>query len=180
MKPLSIPQIQKLAALARRAFDLVKARAGAIGPDVTFDDWRHDQCQAACGKPSMKQMNNTSDFEACMLHFAILAEEHETAAYYAVATERRCRHTIRDQLAKLGALEGATYTWDYAVRICVHMQLPLSLDECPAELLVKVVMALDSQIRRIRASRGDLTPRAGNEGLGTRRARREHGKVVAA
>lgn len=178
--PLTTPQIQKLAALSRRAFDQDRARAGLVGPDVSFNDWRHEQCRDACGKPSMKEMNPTGDFEACMLHFAIMAEEHETAAYYSVACERRCRHVIRDQLAKLGSLEGSTYGWDYAVRICVHMRLPLTLEECPHEMLKQVIIALDAQIRRIQAARGNLTPRAGNEGLGSRRAAREAHKGVAA
>lgn len=170
---LTHKQLFRMMQLAHRGFDLE-------APGIPFDDWRHAAQKEACGKASTKDMNTGADFDACMLHFAERAQDERSIRYFAEAVERRLRHRIGLLLQQLGTLEGATYTWVYARAIGTHMRLPDTIEQATTVQLRAVIAALDSQRRRILAARGQHAPQRGNEGLGTRRARREHGKGVAA
>lgn len=166
---LSHLQRRKLMEMAHAAYSADRAAAGK-----TFDDYRHEQLKAAGVPASTKDMNRTGHFDKAMLHLAIIAGHDQAALRYAVAMEKRYRYVIGDLLAQLGQLEGTTYTFAYARGICGHMKLPLTLEECPFEMLGKIIQALDTQRRRILAARGDLMPQRGNAGLGSRR--RDHGQ----
>lgn len=156
---ISHKQRRQLMELANAAFTVDCGKRGVPADFKGFDAWRHEQLKAACGRASTKEMNPTLHFDKAMLHLAILAEDDRLATRFAVAVERRFRWVVLDLLRKIGELDEATYTWEYVLAIAKHMNLPPSIDDCTHEMLQKVIAALDTQRRRILASRGDLSPR---------------------
>lgn len=65
LAPLSSRQRQKLAAMARYAYE-------EVAPDATFDDWRHDECQRIVGKPGLTACCN-ADYNPLKSHFLQIA-----------------------------------------------------------------------------------------------------------
>lgn len=142
-----------------------------------MDAWYRDEMASACqeaGLPvarSIKDLDHIAGYDAVMLRFAMIAQDDRAMAYFATAVERRCRKIISDLLEALTDLEQKPHTWAYARGICKHMNLPLRLEECPADMLYKVIRALDTHRRRILASRREYMPR--NPGFGNTRRKRE-------
>lgn len=143
--------------------------------DGLFEEWKREQLREAIGMESTKGANQTHDFDHLMLHLAIIADDTDAIAYFSAAAERRIKHLISEHLKYLSRLEHRVLAWSYVVGLAKHMNLPLTLDECPADLLFKAFQALDKHIRRIRAARGDLKVRIDNAtpGMGDVRAARE-------
>lgn len=141
--------------------------------------WYREQISIACadaglgeGIRSIKDVDPVAGYDAVMLHFAILAEDHRAAGYFAVAAERRYRKIIGDLIKTIAKLENRHLDWSYARGIYDHMELPLTIDECPVDMLQKVLQALDTQRRRILAARGQLDTR--KPGLGSKRYNTEY------
>jgi hypothetical protein len=98
---------------------------------------------------STNQLRWTSqDFDTLLRHFAALAQDRDTIAHVATNEERQAKWLIGQRLDELGFLDGKAYDWSYAVAIFDHMQLPITIDECPHEYLDKVFQALDTHVRR--------------------------------
>lgn len=144
--------------------------------DGLFEEWKREQLREAIGIDSTKGANHTDDFDRLMLHLAIIADDTEAISYFSAATERRIRFLIGDHLKYLSRLEHRILGWDYVRGIAKHMQLPLSLEECPGDMLFKAFQALDKHVRRIRAARDELVVRSDNAtpGMGDVRREKEH------
>jgi hypothetical protein len=65
LAPLSPKQRQKLAAMARFAYE-------EVGPDATFDDWRRAECLQVAGKPGLTKCVN-GDYNPLKAHFLALS-----------------------------------------------------------------------------------------------------------
>jgi hypothetical protein len=65
LAPLSPEQRQKLAAMARFAYE-------EVGPDQTFDDWRHDQVRQEVGKGGLTECCN-ADYNPLKARFLAIS-----------------------------------------------------------------------------------------------------------
>lgn len=171
-------QRSKFFPLMHAAWSLHLDQTGQPDNHEQREAWYREEVAAACasaglgeGIRSIKDVDPVAGYDAVMLHFAILAEDHRAAAYFAVAVERRYRKIIKDLLKEIGELEYRHIDWAYARTICTHMNLPLAIEDCPAQMLQKILQALDTHRRRILAARGQLETR--KPGLGARRYNRE-------
>lgn len=117
------------------------------------DAWRHAEQLAAVGKESVGKMSPIDDFDAMMLHWAVIADDEDEIKYWTTAKERRMKRRVRIAMQQLADLEQTVVTWDYVRAIEYHMNIPTDFDDCPAELLWKVFQALDTHVRRLRARR---------------------------
>lgn len=123
----------------------------ATGDAIHFDEWRRLETETlfGAGIRSIKQLNQGEDFDRLMLHFAILAGDDRMMAKFSRSGEQRARWLLDRCLQQIGELEGKPVSWSYVLAICERMHLPAALEDCPAELLMKVYMALDSHRRRM-------------------------------
>lgn len=175
----SVPQQARYRPLVRNAWMVEALRSGTNDRDlVAYRSWYQGNVTAALGVPTTKGANQTEDFDVCMLQFAMIAGDEYWINRASAGAERRMRFVIRQKLRDLGALEARDLDWSYARAVYQHMNLPESMSDCPARLLWKVCQAIDTHIRRIRASRGDLIPN--KHGLGDGRRRRDQKESHAA
>ncbi|HMP73862.1 MAG TPA: hypothetical protein PKE55_11430 [Kiritimatiellia bacterium] len=143
------------------------------------DAWYRDEMAQVCeqsglGKDirSIRDLDHVAGYDAVMLHWAIIAGNDVAMGYFSTAVERRYRKLIKDALRSIGDLENTRLPWSYVKGVCAQMQIPDTLEDCPASLLAPVFMALDTHRRRILASRGQLETR--KPGLGSKRWDREY------
>lgn len=137
--------------LRQRAF-AVHCQENGLNPavDGLFETWMRDQLMEATGYPSSKFCNTIEDYDCTMLHLATIAHDEVAISYFSAAAERRLRHLINKSLASLSSLQSLKCDWNYARAIHVHMNLPLTMEECPALLLRKVLQALNTHVNRLR------------------------------
>lgn len=93
-------------------------------------------------------------FDHVMSHFAVLANDARWIDRLAGAAERRMRWQITRFLADLSWLEGTEYGWEYVRAIYDQAALYPSIDDAPAEQLLKALQMLDTHIRRKCRERG--------------------------
>jgi hypothetical protein len=149
----SRPQQGKYRQLVDDAY--ANERARLVNQVPPKDDWRRQINLNATGKYSTKEMNSTGDFDAVMLELAILAEDDYWIGRLSSAAERRIRWIISKQfLPDLQYLKQQSIHWSYIKGICEHMHVPTELDDCPAQLLIKVLQAVDSHVRRLARKAG--------------------------
>jgi len=118
------------------------------------DAWRRKLNVDATGKYSTRQMSN-SDFDAVMLELAIMADDTYWIGRLATAAERRIRWVVDKQfIPDLEFLEQRRLDWKYVKSISGRMGLPEKIEDCPAQLLVKVLQAIDTHIRRLAKRNG--------------------------
>ena len=143
-----------------------EAYAGRMGLDPrdheTSEFWRHAILAEECaGQSSIKTLSQ-SDYDAVMLRLAVESGEQSQIAYWAPADERRMRHLIREKLRELGEADPPNrYGERYALAIVRQAKLaspPRTLDDLPAELLRKVLIALDRRLRKLRNSALEPAP----------------------
>lgn len=171
---LTPPQMGKFFPLVAAAWRAAAPAHGEHVDDVAaMNRWRQDETEIALGAGirSTSQVDRVDGFDQLMLHFAMIANDTKRIDYYSAGAERRMKHLIRAELAKIGELEHAVYGWSYVKGICAHMQLPEHEDGVPAEALRRILQALSTHRRRILASREEIESRTG---LGARRAKHEH------
>lgn len=113
------------------------------------DAWYRRQLHEAGNWDSTTECDKVKDFDAVMLHFAILANDEHWINKIAFADNQRLIYIIEQRLQMIGHLEGTTLTWSYAQSIYRHMQLPAQIQDCPPQLLWKVLQALDTHYRRL-------------------------------
>lgn len=162
-----------------------KAYAAGVGENATdhaaADAWRKEQILEATGCFSLKEVDRGAGFTRLMLHLAQVVGDDGLISHFATNGERQMRHLIGEKLVQLGALEGGRkLDWTYVKGIAARMDLPLSLEDCPAELLHPILVALDTQIRRIRVARGEASTSGPNKArrFGQSRGRREAAEAV--
>lgn len=130
-------------------------RAGR-SPNATGarEAWYRQQVHDVCGVESTKDCNGKEDFDLLLIRFATIAGDELLIAHATASAERRMRWIINQMLVVLGRLEGRYVSWNYAKAIYAqmssHHMLPDDINDCPADLLRKVVQALDTHARRLR------------------------------
>ncbi len=118
-------------------------------------DWRHRVNMEATGCASIKEMNHTDDFDSVMLELAIVAGDVYWINRLSSAAERRIRWVIETQfIPDLEFLKKEAIGWAYIEGICRQSRTPVDLDDCPAELLVRVLQMVDTHIRRLAKKEG--------------------------
>jgi len=137
------------------------------------DAWYRDEMAKVCREnnlgeniDSIKKLDRLAGYDHVMLNFAMIACDDRAISYFSQAVERRYRHVVKEFLSELSGLEQRDCGWDYARQIASHMNLPLRLEECPHEMLQKVIQAVDTHRRRILAARGQLDTK--KPGLGSK------------
>lgn len=153
--PFSRAQQGKYRQLVDDAYANERVRRVADPDFPGKDDWRRKINVDATGKYSTKEMNATGDFDAVMLELAILAEDDYWIGRLSSAAERRIKWIISRQfIPDLEYLEKHPIDWKYCKGICYQMGIPDQIDDCPAQLLIKVLQAMDTHIRRLAGKAG--------------------------
>ena len=151
---LSAQQIKKLATTAREAFE-VQTNNGVTSD--TFDDWRRDEMEVACGHRSFKTMSN-NHFRSVLARFLALAGRTDEAAELWKTTGRVagseqmgdthenrevCRAIIRDIIA---ASRGAIGD-GYVAKICADKFSGATIHTATAAELQQLVFTLRKKVK---------------------------------
>jgi hypothetical protein len=140
--------------------------AGRKGLDVrdrdTAESWRHALLAEECAGQSSLKTISQSDYDAVMLRLAVESGKQSAISYWAPADERRMRYLIREKLRELSKADSPNrYGERYALAIVRQAKLaspPRTLDDLPAALLRKVLIALDRRLRKIREATLEEAP----------------------
>jgi len=109
----------------------------------------------ATGCYSIKEMNQTSDFDAVMLELAIRGEDMYWINRLSTAAERRIKWVIEKQfIPDLEFLKKAPVPYSYIAGIASQAKYPIDLNDCPAEMFVRVLKMVDTHIRRLATQQG--------------------------
>jgi hypothetical protein len=104
----------------------------------------------ATGCYSIKEMNQTSDFDAVMLELAIRGEDLYWINRLSTAAERRIKWVIEKQfIPDLEFLLKKPVPYSYIAGIAAQAKYPIDLNDCPAEMFVRVLKMVDTHIRRL-------------------------------
>ena len=153
---LSTGQRYKYFALFGKAW-LVHCTATDENPNnkAAEANWRHQTNLDATGSYSIKEMNQTDDFDHVMLELAIIAEDTYWIDRLSSTAERRIKWVIEKQfIPDLEFLKKEAVTWDYIKAICEKAGFPTDFNDCPAQLLVRVLQMVDTHIRRMAKKQG--------------------------
>lgn len=149
--PSQQPRYRELVA---RAWLAHSEREGiAFDADALYEDWYRANLMECIGVPSTVRANRVEDYDRACLHFAEIAGDENAMAYFSVAVERRVDYWIARRMKDLALLERRPVNWAYVRSIYAHMNLPLTIDDAPAEMRRKVLQALDTHVRRLRRRR---------------------------
>ncbi|MBQ7251454.1 MAG: hypothetical protein IJS32_02505 [Kiritimatiellae bacterium] len=160
---ISALQIRRFWTAFRPAWE---AYAGRKGLDVrdraVAESWRHAILAEECaGQSSLKTLSQ-GDYDAVMLRLAVESGKQAAVAYWAPADERRMRHLIREKLREMSEADPPNrYGERYALAIVRQAKLaspPRTLDDLPAALLRKVLIALDRRLRKLREAALEPAP----------------------
>ena len=123
-----------------------------ISPDAdgAYEQWYRKNLVDSIGVYSTSKANKTDDFDYAMLRFATIANDAHWMERATSSAERRVKYCIVEKMKSLSLLEQRSVDWNYVVGIFDHMRLAPEMDDCPAELLRKVLQALDTHVRRLR------------------------------
>ena len=148
MSELTGPQKQKLALLARNAFN--KLRSITRGRDDTFDDsaaafaeWRHEQVAIACGKSGLRGCDQ-KDFKAVEARFLFLLGRDVAAFHSNLRHQSEPARQLRVVIAQ--ACERWGFNMNYATWICrtIHK---VRLEDASEDVLKKVLFTVNSRGR---------------------------------
>ena len=94
--------------------------------------------------------NKKLSFDTIMADLAITANDSYWINRTAEQGEIRLRYQLRRYLVDLDHLTKTTHTWEYVRGIYKQAQiLPNKVEDCPADILWKVLAMLDTHIRRL-------------------------------
>ena len=114
-----------------------------------YDDWRRKINVDQTGKYSSAKMTN-AQFDRVMLELAIVAGDDYWIGRCSTNEVRMLRWIIKKQfICDLEFLEQQKIGWEYIQGICKQAGFSDSLMDCPVEDLERVMMMLDSHIRRL-------------------------------
>jgi hypothetical protein len=133
------------------AHDAYRKESNRLCGDIApFNSWRRQINLDTVACYSIKEMNQTTDFDKVMLELAILAEDIYWIGRLSSAAERRISWIIKEQfIPDLEFLEKRKIGWDYIKSICTQAGIPSDINDCPAELLIKIMQMVDTHIRRL-------------------------------
>lgn len=104
----------------------------------------------ATGCYSIKEMNQTDDFDAVMLELAIRGEDLYWINRLSTAAERRIKWVIEKQfIPDLEFLLKKPVAYSYIAGIAAQAKYPIDLNDCPATMFVRVLQMVDTHIRRL-------------------------------
>lgn len=111
--------------------------------------WYEDILEDATDKRSTSDLTGARSFGKVMLAFAQVAGNVQLVRDLAADEEHRYRWVLRMIAVDLSYLRGDEIGWEYIRSIYGQSKLPPGdFDDCPAELLDRVIPMLDTQIRR--------------------------------
>ena len=120
--------------------------------------WYEGILEDATGKTSTKVLAGAKDFGKVLLAFAQAAGDERLIRDLAEDEEHRHRWVLRMLCCDLSYLRGDVVGWEYVRSIYGQSKLPPGdFEDCPADLLIRVIAMLDTQIRR-ECRRRDLAP----------------------
>lgn len=129
-------------------FRLATAAYRNQGPTVSLDEWRHQQ-HAQLGLPeSTKQMDNVWDYEAIMLHFAILADDPNAMTYFGGCAKRRMDWVFGGFLKDLSYLERYAVGDEYMTGLMEQSKIDAQNAATP-EAMRKLCAMVDTRIRTL-------------------------------
>ena len=131
--------------LVGKAWRVTQSR---VAIDVSFESWVDSHLSSA-GLKDRFAPDRTESFDTAMAAFAVIVGDEYWITRTAFASEIRMRWVITNLLVTLSDLTGQSCDWSYARGIYSQMSLPLTIDETPAQLLWKVLQALDTHVRRL-------------------------------
>lgn len=128
---------------AQRGLDPHKKKAN------NYRDWYEDILVKSIGFSSTADIRKPAQFGEALLAFAEIADDETLIRDLAADEENRHRWTLRMMTVDLSFLRCENVTWDYVRAIYGQSKLPPgNFDDCPAELLRKIIAILDIQIQR--------------------------------
>jgi hypothetical protein len=91
-----------------------------------------------------------------MLELAIIAFDEYWINRLSSAAERRIRWILQNQfIPDLEFLYKEKIDWKYITGICAQAGIPSDMNDCPADLLQKILQMVDTHIRRL-AKKADI------------------------
>ena len=160
---ISALQIRRFWTAFRPAWESYAGRKGIDPRDrETAESWRHALLAEECAGQSSLKTISQSDYDAIMLRLAVESGKQSAISYWAPADERRMRHLIREKLHEMTEIDPPNrYGERYALAIVRQAKLatpPRTLDDLPAALLRKVLIALDRRLRKLRETALEPAP----------------------
>jgi len=129
-------------------FKLATAAYRNVSPTVSMDEWRRQQ-QVSLGLPaSTKQMDNVWDYEAIMLHYAILADDAGAMNYFGGCAKRRMDWVFGGFIQDLSYLQRYNVGDDYMTGIMEQSKIDATNAATP-EAMRKLCAMVDSRIRTL-------------------------------
>lgn len=111
--------------------------------------WYEGILEDATGKTSTKALAGAKDFGKVLLAFAQAAGDERLVRDLAEDEEHRHRWVLRMLAVDLSFLRDEAVGWEYVRSIYGQSKLPPGeFEDCPADILDKVIGMLDTQIRR--------------------------------
>lgn len=138
-------------------FRLANVAHRHAGDGTPFDAWRkHEMSAAIPGCDSVSKVGMRKEYELLMLHFAILAEDFDLVAHYAVGQESRLRWVLRAIEADLEFMARRGVDDSYMAAIYHQAGYPSyhAIDDVPSEALRLIVQIADSYVRKLRKAAG--------------------------
>ena len=152
--PLTKKQQPWYRKLAQKAYNAEFGRDPVNTPP--FEDWRREINLKHTHCYSTMEMKPTGDFDVLMLELAIMADDITNINYFSCAAERRIRYVIEKQFVPdLEYLLKEPISYSYIEGIANQAGFPLDFNDCPADLLVRVLQMVDTHIRRL-AKKADV------------------------
>jgi|GEM_PF-3225942 hypothetical protein len=120
--------------------------------------WYEGILEAATGKTTTKDLAGARDFGEVLLAFAQAAGDERLIRDLAEDEEHRHRWVLRMLAVDLSYLRGEVVGWEYVRALYGQSKLPPGeFEDCPADLLKKVIQMLDTQVRR-ECARAEIRP----------------------
>jgi hypothetical protein len=147
--------------LAIRAWRVMQQRGQA--PAAGFNAWINARIGEATSMSAGRRSGQVK-FDQLVCSLAIVAGDEYWLDRTAQSAERRIRYRIRQELAKLSAIQGRELDWSYAQGICEQARLAPSLDDCPAQHLRAILAMLVYAGKRGSRTESLPIPLRGREG----------------
>ena len=114
-----------------------------------YRGWYEAILTDSVGATSTKELSGAKDFGKVLLAFAVEAGDESLIRDLAEDEEHRHRWVLRMLACDLSFLRVEVVGWEYVRSIYGQSKLPPGdFDDCPAEMLQRVIQMLDTQIRR--------------------------------
>jgi|GEM_PF-1581162 len=103
----------------------------------------------ACGRVSLKGVNQSKEFDRLMAAVAAITGDYRAMSYWSIAAERRTAHMIHECARQIGEIVGESKGWEYCQAVFEQARLPASWIDIPDALLMSTFQMLDTHRRRL-------------------------------